>query len=104
MAQYSVYVDDNFHYMDEDERYKLADFPDCASATAACQGIVDDFLVHAAQEKACTATELYSQYTAFGEDPWIQTDDPNCRFWARPYAEARCRELATKQEAGREGP
>jgi hypothetical protein len=26
---YTVYVDDNFHYMDESERYKLGDFDDC---------------------------------------------------------------------------
>jgi hypothetical protein len=84
--------------MDEDERYKLRDFPDCASATAVCKGIVDDFLIHAAKEKDCTPTELYSQYTAFGEDPWIQTDDPNCRFSAWTYAEARSRELASKPE------
>jgi len=43
MANYTVFVDDNFHYMDESERYKLGDFPDCASAVAACKKIVDEF-------------------------------------------------------------
>ena len=40
---YTVFVDDNFHYMDESERYKLGEFPDCASAVAACKQIVDEF-------------------------------------------------------------
>ena len=34
---YTVFVDDNFHYMDESERYKLGEFVDCASAVAACK-------------------------------------------------------------------
>src|SRR5437879_6107440 len=37
---YTVFVDDNFHYMDESERYKLGEFADCASAVAACKQIV----------------------------------------------------------------
>ena len=41
---YTVFVDDNFHYMDESERYKLGEFADCASAMAACKQIVDEFL------------------------------------------------------------
>ena len=51
---YTVYIDDNFHYMDESERYKLGDFPDCASAIAACKRIVDEFLLTA----GCPAEEL----------------------------------------------
>ena len=31
--------------MDESERYKLGEFDDCAAAIAACQEIVDEFLV-----------------------------------------------------------
>ena len=42
--KYTVYVDDKFHYMDEDERYKLGEFEDCAAAIAACRRIVDEFL------------------------------------------------------------
>ena len=87
---YTVYVDDNFHYMDESERYKLGDFPDCASAIAACKQIVDEFLLAA----ACPAEELLTQYKTFGEDPWISSDDPECKFSARTYADQRCQELA----------
>lgn len=91
MLTYSVYVDDNFHYMDESERYKLGDFDDCSQAIAACKAVVDNFLAEC--EGRSTAEELYKQYTSFGSDPWIRTDDPNCKFSAWSYAEQRCSEL-----------
>jgi hypothetical protein len=40
--KYRVFVDDNFHYMDPDERYELGSFEDCESAVAACKRIVDE--------------------------------------------------------------
>ena len=92
MPKYLVYVDDNFHYMDESERYLLGEFPDCESATAACRRIVDEFLQQAAAK--CTAQELYEGYTMFGEDPWIESDDPECKFSAWTYARQRSAELS----------
>jgi hypothetical protein len=94
--RYTVYVDDNFHYMDESERYKLGEFEDCQSATAACKRIVDRFLDSCDAE---SPDEMFAQYTGFGEDPWISSDDPNCRFSAWDYAKERCRELTQKSDA-----
>jgi hypothetical protein len=94
MGRYIVFVDDNFHYMDESERYNLGEFKDCQSATAACKKIVDEFL--ATCDAGLTAGEMYRAYTGFGEDPWISSDDPNCRFSAWTYAEQRCSELGRK--------
>ena len=87
-------MDDNFHYMDKSERYKLGDFEDCQRATAACKAIVDRFLASVSHD--CTAEELFKQYTSFGEDPWIASDDRGCQFSAWTYAKGRCGELATK--------
>jgi hypothetical protein len=100
MSFYVVFVDDNFHYMDESERYKLGEFADCHSATAACRQIVDEFLANVSNGRS--AKELFEHYTTFGEDPWISTDDPDCKFSAWTYAQERCRELATKPDAHRE--
>jgi len=88
---YTVFVDDNFHYMDESERYKLGEFPDYASAVAACMSVVDQFL--AGCDRNRTADELFSYYRSFGEDPWIKDDVPNCRFSGFHYAKLRCMEL-----------
>ncbi|HJX83377.1 MAG TPA: hypothetical protein VJ723_03440 [Candidatus Angelobacter sp.] len=90
---YIVYVNDNFHYMDESERYKLGEFDDCQSAVAACKKIVDEFLEKAA---SASADELFEQYTTFGEDPWVLSSDAGCKFSAWDYARERCRELSQK--------
>jgi hypothetical protein len=89
--KYTVLVDDNYHYMDESERYKLGDFATLDKAIAACKRSVDGFLN---DERACgTAAERYAQYTGFGPDPYIVTDDPDVGsppFSAWNYAKEQC--------------
>ena len=92
---FKVMVDDNFHYMDEDDRYTLGHYDDCQTAIIACKQLVDKFL--ASCDVNQTAEELFSRYKSFGEDPSIKTDDPNCKFSAWTYAEERCRELAARR-------
>ena len=92
---YTVYVDDNFHYMDEDERYKLGEFDDCAAAIAACKQIVDEFLL----PNRGQSDDLLVTYLMFGEDPFIMTDDPDCKFSARDYARERVRILKENETA-----
>jgi len=94
---YAVYVDDNFHYMDESERYKLGEFDDCQSAVAACKQIVEEFLSRCDTNKG--ADEMFAQYTMFGEDPWISSDDLDCKFSAWDYARTRSRQLAQEPES-----
>jgi hypothetical protein len=55
---------------------------------------VDEFL--STCDVSAGANEMYKQYTMFGEDPWISSDDPDCKFSAWDYAKERCRELAKK--------
>ena len=90
--KYEVYVDDNFHYMDKSERYKLGDFETCEEAVAACKKIVDEFLEKGYQ-KGMSFKELYEGYIGFGEDPFIVSDDKKCFFSAWSYARERCIEL-----------
>jgi len=90
---WTVYVDDNFHYMNEDERYSYGSFDSLDAAVSACQKIVDDFLT---TNPAKTADELFESYVSFGEDPWIKglpcgSEQP--QFSAREYARQRCDEL-----------
>jgi hypothetical protein len=67
---YTVMVDDNFHYMDEDERYEYGTFATLEEALAACRKLVDEWLAYN-HKPGMTAVELYQQYTSFGEDPYI---------------------------------
>ena len=92
--RYVVYVDDNFHYMDESERYKFDEFDDCQSAIVACKKIVDEFLNKCDPKDG--SDEMFKAYAGFGEDPWISSDDPACKFSAWDYARERCRDLAQK--------
>jgi hypothetical protein len=62
-SNWTVYVDDNFHYMNEDERYSLGAFDSYDAAAAACKKIVDAFLQG---NPAKTSAELYDHYTSFG--------------------------------------
>jgi hypothetical protein len=90
--KYTVRVDDNYHYMDESERYTLGVYETCEKAVRACKQIVDEFLV-SGYKVGTTADELYRAYTTFGEDPFISSPDTNCKFSAWTYAKARCEEL-----------
>jgi hypothetical protein len=94
---YKVLVDDNFHFMDESERYELGRFPTLAEALAASCSIVDEFLL-AAFKPGMTSRELCCSYTSFGEDPFIVPDaseETACAFSAWDYAKRRCEEMAS---------
>jgi hypothetical protein len=90
--RYTVYVDDNFHFMNEDERYKAGEFDDCESAKKRCVEIVDASLINAYQREM-SWNELLSSYKTFGEDPWVSSPDADCQFSAWAYAEKRCQEI-----------
>ncbi len=90
--KYSVYVDDNYHYMDESERYKKGDFATLDKAIAACKHIGRRLSDDEAAPDG-TAAERYGQYTGFGPDPFIVTNDPDVGsppFSAWNYAKERC--------------
>jgi len=89
---YEVMVDDNYHYVDESERYRLGAFDSCAEATAACRKLVDEYLLSAAKP-GMAAEELWESYAAFGEDPFIVSTDEGCAFSAWDYARQRCHDL-----------
>jgi hypothetical protein len=90
MAPYRVMVDDNFHYMDESERWQLGAFATAEQAVAACQKLVDEWLTQN-HKPGMTSNELYGQYTTFGDDPYVLAPDGAARvgFSAREYARVR---------------
>lgn len=94
--KYVMYVDDNYHLMDEAERYKGGEFDDCESAKKQCMEIVDAFLIEGYQP-GMTWKELLSAYQGFGEDPWIASAEADCQFSAWDYAEQRCQEICQSQ-------
>lgn len=93
--RYTVFVDDNYHFMDERERYTLGEFDDYASAVAACKRIVDEYPL-AGDDGSQTAEELYDSYVAGGEDPFI-IPPGTLNFSAWTYAREQCYKIADRQ-------
>jgi hypothetical protein len=93
---YTVLVDDNFHYMDEEERYTLGEYETLEEAIVVCKSVVDQFLKEE-YKPGVTAEKLYKTYVAFGEDPFIRGVQAMRRedvpFSAWTYARKRCREI-----------
>jgi hypothetical protein len=92
---YKVLVDDNYHYMDESERYELGVFPTLEAAIEASKKIVDEYLLSAYQP-GMPIGALLESYTFFGEDPFIVPtagEEGGVLFSARTYARQRCEAL-----------
>ena len=89
---FSVYVDDNFHFMDESHRYKYGDYETYEEAVAVCKAIVDDFLPSTCGE-GDTAKKLRQVYLTFGEDPFVVPTPDNRDFSVWDYVRQRCDEI-----------
>ena len=84
-----VFVDDHFHYQDEDHRYEHGEFENPDEAVAVCKQIVDECLEHMLKP-GMTAEALFDLYATFGEDPFVV---PAHAFSAWDYAKERCEVL-----------
>lgn len=96
---YRVLVDDNFHYMDENYRRNLGEFPTYSEALAVCREVVDRFMGHE-YVPGMAESALYFRYMMFGKDPSIveysEPPDTSPGFSAWDYAKARCEELCLR--------
>ena len=78
-------VDDNFHYMDEDKRYKHGAYDTLEDAIRICKNIVESSIKYVNRAKA---KDAFLNYCAFGDQPFIIGDDS---FDSRAYASAYCK-------------
>ena len=91
--KFEVFVDDNFHYMDESERYRNGVYDNYEEAVEACKAIIDSYLPEQ-REEGQTADELYKGYVIYGEDPFIIPTPTNKEvFSAWSYAKQSCKEI-----------
>lgn len=89
---YEIFIDDNYHYMDESERIKGKTYITASKALAAAQQIVDDCL-RDLYRNGLSSGELYDLYVSSGKDPFIITSDDSCKFSAWDYAKSRCQDV-----------
>ena len=92
----TVFVNDNYHYQDEDERYQLGEFETLGDAISACKRLVDEYLDEAREDGASSivsAEDLYRSYTMFGPDPFVVGAAEYVPFSAWEYAKQRCQDI-----------
>ncbi len=97
---YIVFVDYNFHYMDESERYKQGEYATFQGAVKACQMIIDDCL-SGLYKPGMSSKELFDGYVLFGEDPFICGQKSDFSAW--DYARRRCEALCNNPIDDRAG-
>lgn len=81
-TRYIVMIDDNFHYMDEEHRYKHGTFSTFEKAVAACKKIVDEELRDMLKQ-GVKPEDLSATWSMYGSDPFIIGGSE--RFSARDY-------------------
>ncbi|MBI4268216.1 HD domain-containing protein [Candidatus Uhrbacteria bacterium] len=100
--KYVVYVDDNFHFMDESERYALGAYDTLEEATEQCMRIADDFLFRAYKD-GMEPADLTAAWSMFGDDPWIT--EPKVKrkgrmsFSAANYVKRKAHEICRLKNA-----
>lgn len=101
---YRVMVDDNFHFMDEQERHCQAEFATYAEALECAKGIVEGSM---AARKETEAEELLKAYQSFGDDPFIVpfggAEALVEKFSAWDYARVCAERLAAERLAAERG-
>ena len=95
-TEYTVMVDDNFHFMDEDERWTAGTYGSLREALDKCLQMVGQDL-RQGYRSDITATDLYESYTMMGDDPFI-TGPMRTVFSAWNYAKELAEFLAGKEE------
>lgn len=98
MTQYTVMVDDNFHYMDPDERWEYGTYATPEEAIAICRHLVDRSLIEQ-YKPGMTAAEVFELYVFFGDDPFIVTawgSDEKVPFSGRDHARERAETLCAE--------
>ena len=82
--KYKVFVDDNYHYMDESERHAAGSYSSLEEAVERCKEITIKSLEHF-YENGITPDNLKAQWLMFGEDPFIVGGDGSVPFSARKF-------------------
>lgn len=94
---YTVLVDDNFHYADEDERTEHGTYETADAAIEAARTIVLESL-RSVYEPGMSAEALYEKYQSFGDDPFVVGPEPRPEFSAWAYARSMAATIVGEQE------
>lgn len=82
--KFTVLVDDNYHFMDESERYRSGSFSNLEKAIKKCEEITLRSL-RDLYEEGITAEKLSAQWAMFGDDPFVVGAEEGVPFSARKF-------------------
>jgi hypothetical protein len=92
-GQFKIFVDDNFHYMDESERYAAGSYNSLEEAIGQCKELTIKSLKDL-YEKGITPEKLQTQWLMFGEDPYVFGGSGAVPFSARKFVSIElCKEI-----------
>ena len=89
--KYKLLVNDPFH--GDETRI----FNSSQAAIAAAKKIVDAFLF-SVYRQGMTASDLIDTYENFGEEPFIISQDPRCKFSAIEYAKEKAEKICIPRD------
>ena len=90
-GEFEVCVDDNWHFMDESERYSHSVHKTFEDAVECCKKMIDNDLEYILKEHGID--KLYGVYCLSGDDPFIRPTPEGKDFSAGVYAEQRCNQI-----------
>ena len=82
--KYEVYIDDNYHFMDESDRISAGSYRSLEKAIKKCKKITISSL-RCLCEEGMTPEKLSAQWSMFGEDPFIVGESDSIPFSAREF-------------------
>ena len=92
-GQFKIFVDDNYHYMDESERYAAGSYDSLDEAVNKCKELTIKSLENL-YEKGITPEKLQIQWSMFGEDPYVFGGCGAVPFSARRFVSTElCKEI-----------
>jgi len=98
--KFKVFVDDNYHYMDESERYTAGSYNSLEKAIERCKKITIQSLEDLC-EKGISPEKLSAQWSMFGEDPFIVGGSGTVPFSARKFIIAElCKVVIASRNIG----
>ncbi len=97
---YTVRVADMFHYQDRSEEYELGEFESCGKAIEKCQDLMAEYLPTKTTGQR-SVEELMEDWWKSGEEPYIVTNDPNCKFSASDYLREACEKFVRENGGSR---
>ena len=84
---FDIFIDDNFHYMDESERFHHGTFDTLEEAVTEARRIVEKS-VRSFFKPGMSFDALWMQYKAFGDDPFFTSGGFSAWSYAAEFAQA----------------